>query len=159
MYMGDSSNQIFFFKAEHIRNWHLLPNYCTTFTIIQSFYAACPHIICKCSFLILSAKSLQAVASSSNTNLIPGPVLDLHWSNYTSWPPTGRLSKGPLKINIHSLRSVICFWHYRPCSVSALSLSVLYSSIYPLSQPPYLHLNWVCKHRFFNLCPFAYCFV
>lgn len=45
---------------------------------------------------------------------------DLHWSNYAGWPPTGRLSKGPPKINIHSFRSVICFWHYRPRSASAL---------------------------------------
>lgn len=68
----------------------------------------------------------------------PGPVLALHWSNYTHWPPTGRLSKGPLKINIHSLRSVIRFWHYRPCSVSELSLSVLYSYIYPPRPTPHV---------------------
>lgn len=79
--------------------------------------------------------SFQAPAFSSNISPIPSSALDLHWSNYAGWPPTGRLSKGPLKINIHSFRSVIRFWHYRPCSSSALPLSVLYSSIYPPSQP------------------------
>lgn len=60
---------------------------------------------------------------------------DLRWSNYAGWPPTGRLSKGPPKINIHSFRSVICFWHYRPRSMSAL-LFLLFSALYSFTYPP-----------------------
>lgn len=98
---------------------------------------------------------------SSSTSLIPGPALDLYWSNYKGWPPTGRLSKGPLKINIHSFRSVIRFWHYRPCSVSALPLSLLYSSInltsYQCLDLACTRSNWRYR-RYFWICSFANCY-
>lgn len=102
-----------------------------------------------CCFLFTISNIIPiAPAFFSSTSLITSPGLDPLWSNYTGWPPTGRLSKGPLKINIHSFRSVICFWHYRPPSVSALPLFVLYSSIYPSPQPLYQYLNWAYTHTF-----------
>lgn len=98
------------------------------------------------NFAVFCCCCLFTVSNIIPTSLITSPGLDPLWSNYTGWPPTGRLSKGLLKINIHSFRSVICFWHYRPPSVSALPLFVLYSSIYPSPQPLYQYLNWAYTH-------------